>query len=98
MADGDGLTQKELLNEVRGDVKAILATLAVKANVIDLEKLVDRVEKLETQRVAALELRLASKDAVDSYRKWIVGLGATAILTLLGLIGSVALRFLHIGK
>ncbi len=104
------LTMKEAVMEVRGDVKAILAVLPLKSDRSDIILLERRVEALETNAAKAEELkaltaqvstlaqRQASEDAVSSFKKWIVGLGVTVILTLLGLVGSIVIKLLPLGK
>lgn len=89
-ADDSGLTMKELLMEVRKDVKELVFAMPGKVDRAELAAVIVRIE--------AVERILAGKNDVETFKKWIVGLAFTATLTVLGLIGSVVLRFIPLHK
>jgi hypothetical protein len=100
------LTMKEAVSEIRKDVKTILEVLPLKSDKADNILLERRIETLETEaarrrdieelraRIGILETGAAVTEGIANFKKVIVGLAVTTILTVLGLIGSVALRLL----
>jgi hypothetical protein len=69
-------TVKELLARVDGKIDSLLIAVAQKADKHDLERLVERVVKLEAEDRARSEL--------STFQRWLIG------TVVVGLIGAVA--------
>lgn len=74
-----GLSQRELILEVRSDVKEIRKDLGTKADEIDVQEINKRVGTLETKQLVNEEVhRKTRKDSI-AYRKWVILVALPAV-------------------
>lgn len=100
------LTMKEAVTEIRKDVKTILEVLPLKADRSDSVLLERRVETLEgdaarrkeiediVRRLGELEKNQAVAAGIDGFKKALLGIAVTVVITLFGLIGTIVIKLL----
>lgn len=98
MAGEDGgLTQRELLLEVRNDVKAMRAELALKADLRAVEQLDDRLTNLGLQlvstndRVTKVEGRVTTTEEVAKSKAGLIAV-VVSLIVMLAAVGGLLLR------
>lgn len=94
---GGGLTQRELLLEVRADVKAMRMALDTKADLRAVEALDDRVNNLGLQlvstndRVTKVEGRVTTTEEVAKSKTALISV-VVALIVMLAAVGGLLLR------